>query len=360
MARYSSELLKYIVRKLGGQPDAVVSGFQQLPEVVRDNWLAAFGDINLPDKNYTRRSVRLRGNTISDYNNNVAGEFIPPHINQYTGRQAPPIIKTRSNPTPETILHEGIHNLDNALYSVQYPSELEHDKSFFLPTFRNLGEDVTVGTPRLDTFNGKSAPLQAFKENYLGDDILAGKALKFDPHGDDYYKNAGDIDWEKVSQEGVAQMLSNPLNFRSSKPYIAAVEAIEQNPLTKYDITFDNLIRENSNIFENEPVFVTRKGKRLRPKENSVYVNMLRNIPEEGIKPIDIKETQIKRYPGYKRSNARGQGSTHWQSLNENDLIKMIKRRAYITDEGRRLLDELDRASKVSIDDARVGGLYNE
>lgn len=357
MAKYSSELLKYIVRKLGAEPNNVVGNFAQLPEVLRDNWLASFGDIRIPDKNYLRKSPVLEGNASLGYN--VGGLFQRPYISGVSKKQIAPHIFVKT-PNAETIIHEGLHNMDNALYTTQYPSEFNNDRSFFLPTLRNLGTDVTVGVPRLDMLGGRSAPLQAFKENYLGDDVLAGKALKFDPHGDNYYKDAGDINWEKVSQEGIAQMLSNPLNFRSSKPYIASIEAIEQNPLTKYDITFDNLFRENDAIAENKPVFVTRKGRRLRPRENSVYVDMLRTIPEEGIKPIDIKETRVRQYPGYKRSDARGQGSTHWQSLNENDLIKMIKRRAYITDEGRRLLEELNRASKVPADRVRHGGIYNE
>lgn len=48
MPRYSKELLNYIGHKLGltgRNLDDLSSQFNELPEVIRDNWLAGFGDI---------------------------------------------------------------------------------------------------------------------------------------------------------------------------------------------------------------------------------------------------------------------------------------------------------------------------
>lgn len=359
MPRYSKGLLDYIGRKLGltgRNLDDLSSQFDELPEVIRDNWLASFGDINA--NGFLRKSPVLTKHAEQvGLSPDAAGDFIGPYVSKTSNTQIAPQLRARTGVGPKVVLHEGAHNLDNALYSM-INRTFNNDKSFFLPVFENIGKDITVGLPPLP----EAAPLNAFGAKAKSEPYSVMSTISRDPHGSKYFSNVigNDLDWEKVAQEGIAQMLQQPRPFSASPAYRNVVEVVEANPLTKYDITFDNLFRENSTIAENEPVFVTRKGKRLHPRENSVYVNMLRNIPEEGIKPIDIKETQVKRYPGYERRNARGQGSTHWQSLNENDLIKMIKRRAYVTDEGQRLLEELDRASKVPVDRVRRGGIYNE
>lgn len=357
MPRYSKELLNYIGRKLGltgRNLDDLSSQFNELPEVIQDNWLASFGDIRANE--FLRKSPRLvkHGEQVG-LASDAAGDFISPSVSRISNTQIAPQLRASTGAGPEIILHEGTHNLDNALYSM-INRTFDNDKSFFLPVFENVGQDITVGLPPLQL----AAPLQAFGAKAKSRPDLVMSTISRDPHGAKYFSMGNDLNWDRVAKEGIAQMLQQARPFSASPAYRNVVEVVEANPLTKYDITFDNLFRENSAIAENKPVFVTRKGRRLYPKENSVYVNMLRNIPEEGIKPIDIKETQVRQYPGYKRSDARGQGSTHWQALNENDLIKMIKRRAYITDEGRRLLEELDRASKVPADRVHRGGIYNE
>lgn len=357
MPRYSKELLNYIGRKLGltgNSLDDLSSQFYELPEVIRDNWLASFGDIKANE--FLRKSPRLvkHGEQVG-LASNAAGDFISPYVSKISNTQIAPQLRAKIGASPETVLHEGTHNLDDALYSM-INRTFDNNKSFFLPVFENIGQDITVGLPPLQL----AAPLQAFGAKAKPRPDLVMSTIARDPHGASYFSRGNDLDWEKVAQEGIAQMLQRARPFSASPAYRNVVEAVEANPLTRYDITFDNLFRENSAIAENKPVFVTRKGRRLYPKENSVYVNMLRNIPEEGIKPIDIKETRVKRYPGYERRDARGQGSAHWQALNENDLIKMIKRRAYVTDEGQRLLEELNRASKVPADRVRRGGIYNE
>lgn len=357
MPRYSKELLNYIGRKLGltgRNLNDLSSQFNELPEVIRDNWLASFGDIKANE--FLRKSPRLvkHGEQVG-LSSDAAGDFIRPSVSKISNTQIAPQLRARTDVGPEVVLHEGTHNLDNALYSM-INRTFDHNKSFFLPVFENVGQDITIGLPSLPS----AAPLQAFGAKAKSRPDLVMSTISRDPHGAAYFTKGNDLDWEKVAQEGIAQMLQRARPFSASPAYQNVVEAVEANPLTKYDITFDNLFRENSAIAENKPVFVTRKGRRLYPKENSVYVNMLRNIPEEGIKPIDIKETQVKHYPGYERRDARGQGTAHWQALNENDLIKMIKRRAYVTDEGRRLLEELNRVSKVPADRVRYGGIYNE
>jgi ribosomal protein S19E (S16A) len=87
----------------------------------------------------------------------------------------------------------------------------------------------------------------------------------------------------------------------------------------------------------------------------------MRQIPEEGIKPIEIKERIYNpRFSDNARRDARGQNSLTWQAMKRHGFIDMKNRKAYVTDEGRRLLEELDRAAKVPADRVRIGGLYNE
>ena len=356
MPRYSKELLNYIGRKLGltgRNLDDLSSQFDELPEVVRDNWLASFGDIKADD--FLRKSPWLtkHGEQVG-LPSDAAGDFRGP-LPLIWDTYSAPHLRVRTGAGPEVVLHEGTHNLDNALYSM-INRTFDNDKSFFLPVFENVGQDITVGLPSLPS----AAPLQAFGAKAKSRPDLVMSTISRDPHGTTYFTKGDDLNWEKVAQEGIAQMLQQVRPFSASPAYRNVVEVLEANPLTKYDITFDNLFRSNDAIPENKAVFASRSGSRLNPKENSVYVNMLRQIPEEGIKPIDIKEKQTAGRPWHvSRADSRGQGSTHWKMLKDNKLIDMRNRRAFITDEGHRLLDELKRASEVRPDKVRYGGLYD-
>lgn len=358
MPRYSKELLNYIGRRLGLSGRNLYdlsSRFDELPEVIQDNWLAGFGDIKA-DK-FLRKSPQLvKHGEQAGLASDAAGQFIGPYLSKDESTSIPMLL-TRTGAGPEAVLHEGTHNLDNALYST-INRTFDNSKSFFLPVFENTGPDITVGLPQFPL----AAPLHAFGFKTKSRPDLVMSAISNDPHGIAYFSTGGtNLNWDKVAQEGIAQMLQRARPFSVSPAYRKVVEAVEANPLTRYDITFDNLFRSNSNIPENKPVFASRTGRRMLPKENSVYVDMLRQIPEEGIKPIDIKEKQTAGRPWpVSRAESRGQGSSHWQNLKDNGLIEMRNRRAYITNEGRRLLDELKRASEVQPDKVRYGGLYNE
>lgn len=357
MPRFSRQLLHYIGTKLGlagHSLDDLLYQFDELPEVIRDNWLASFGEIKA--NGFLRKSPQLvkKGEQFG-LPSDAAGDFVRPYINKTHNIQMAPQIRVMTGAGPEVVLHEGVHNLDNALYSMTNRT-FDTDKSFFLPVLENVGQDITVELPSLPI----AAPLQAFGAKANSRPDLAMSAISHDPHGAKYFTMGDDLNWEKVAQEGIAQMLQRARPFSASPAYRSVVEALEANPLTKYDITFDNLFRDNEHIPENVPVFVSRAGHRMKPKDNSVYVNILKQIPKDGIKPIDIKEKQTAHRPWpVSRADSRGQGSSHWRRLKDNKLIEMQNRRAYITDEGRRLLDELDRASKVQPDKARIGGLYN-
>lgn len=358
MPRYSKELLKYIGHKLGltGRSlDDLSRQFDELPEVIRDNWLAGFGDIKANE--FLRKSPQLvKHGEQAGLASNAAGDFIGPYVSNISNNQIAPQLRIKTGAAPEVVLHEGTHNLDNALYSM-INRTFDNDKSFFLPVFENTGSDIAVGLPQLPL----AAPLQAFGAKAKSRPDLVKSSISRDLHGAGYFSAGDDLNWDKVAQEGIAQMLQRARPFSASPAYRNVVEVVEANPLTRYDITFDNLFRSNNNIPENKPVFVSRAGRRMIPKENSVYVEMLQQIPEEGIKPIDIKEKQTAgRLRPVSRAESRGQGSTHWQNLKDNGLIEMRNRRAFVTDEGRRLLNELKRASEVQPDKVRYGGLYNE
>lgn len=356
MPRYSKELLNYIGRKLGlagRNLDDLSSQFNELPEVIRDNWLASFGDIRAND--FLRKSPRLVKQ--ADLASGVAGDFAKPYLSGIRRIQIPPTLRTMPGVAPEIILHEGTHNLDNALYSM-INRTIDDDKSFFLPVFENIGPDIAVGLPP----SPLAAPLQTFGVKAKSRPDLVISTISRDPHGAKYFSGGhnNDLNWDRVAKEGIAQMLQRARSFSASPAYHNVVEVVEANPLTKYNITFDNLFRENNSIPESKPVFVSQTGRRMNPKENSVYVNILRQIPEDGIKPIDIKEKQTSGRPWpVSRADSRGQGSTNWKMLKDNKLIDMQHRRAFVTDEGRRLLDELKRASEVRPDKVRYGGLYD-
>ena len=317
--------------------------------------MASFGDIRANE--FLRKSPQLtkHGEQVG-LPSNMTGDFIGPSVSNISNTQIAPRLRVETNASPEVVLHEGTHNLDNALYSM-INRTFDSGKSFFLPVFENIGSDITVGLPQFPL----AAPLQAFGAKAKARPDLVKSSISRDLHGADYFSAGDDLNWDKVAQEGIAQMLQRARPFSASPAYRNVVEVVEANPLTRYDITFDNLFRSNSNIPENKPVFASRAGRRMMPKENSVYVDMLRQIPEEGIKPIDIKEKQTAGRPWpVSRAESRGQGSTHWQNLKDNGLIEMQNRRAFVTDEGRRLLNELKRASEVQPDKVRYGGLYNE
>lgn len=354
MGKFSPELLKYISYKLGANPAGVAYKFGELPEVVRDNWLASFGDIRQND--FLRKSPRLvKRAELSGLKSNAAGDFVHPYVSKTSNTQIPAEVRARSNPDPEVIIHEGVHNMDDALYSVINRS-IGADKSFFLPVLENTGSDIGAALPPITL----AEPLKAFgaKANMRPD--LVDQHLSADLHGLDYFKPS-DVNWDKVSYEAIAQMLQRPRPFSANRAYSNVVDVLEANPLTRYDITFDNLFRDNSNVRENVPVFVTRTGQRLYPNNDSRYVQFMRQIPEEGIKPIEIKERIYNpRYSDNARRDARGQNSITWRAMKEHGLIDMKNRKAYVTDEGRRLLEELDRATKVPADRVRIGGLYNE
>lgn len=357
MGKFSSDLLRYISYKLGADPADVAYRFNELPEVVRDNWLASFGDIRKND--FLRKSPRLvkKAEQVG-LKSNAAGDFIHPYVSGISKIQVPAQVRVRSNAGPETVIHEGVHNMDDALYSMTNRS-IDANRSFFLPVLENTGSDINAALPPIPI----AEPLKAFgaKANMRPD--LVEQHLRSDPHGLAYYQRPADINWDLVSAEAIAQMLQRPRQFSANRAYSNVVDVLEANPLTKYDITFDNLFRDNSNIRENVPVFVTRAGRRLYPNTGSRYVQFMRQIPEEGIKPIDIKEKVYKEDPrnaNASRSAARGQNSITWQAMKEHGLIDMRNRKAYVTDEGRRLLEELDRAAKVPADKVRIGGLYNE
>lgn len=358
MPRYSKSLLKYIGRKLGlaGRSlDDLSRQFDELPAVIGDNWLAGFGDIKANE--FLRKAPRLtKHGEQAGLRPNAAGDFFGPYVSQASGTQIAPHLRAMTGAGPEVVLHEGMHNLDNALYSM-INRTFNNDKSFFLPVFENIGQDITIGLPPLPS----AAPLQAFGAKAKARPDLVMSAISRDPHGAVYFSRGSDLNWEKVAQEGIAQMFQRARPFSASPAYRNVIEVVEANPLTRYDITFDNLFRTNDAIPETKPIFVSRAGHRLNPTENSVYVDILRQIPEDGIKPIDIKEKQMANRPyPVSRADSRGQGSTHWQSLKDNKLIEMRNRRAYVTGEGRRLLDELKRASEVQPDKVRYGGLYND
>lgn len=357
MPRYSKELLNYIGRKLGltgRNLDNLSSQFNELPEVIRDNWLASFGDIKA--NGFLRKSPRLtKHGEQAGLPSDAAGDFIGPSVSKISNTQIAPQLRVMTGAGPEVVLHEGTHNLDNALYSM-INRTFDNDKSFFLPVFENVGQDITVGLPPLPI----AAPLQAFGAKAKSRPDLVMSTISRDPHGVKYFSTGDDLNWEKVAQEGIAQMLQRARPFSAGPAYRNVVEVVEANPLTRYDITFDNLFRNNDTVPENKAVFASRLGNRLNPKENSVYVDILRQIPEEGIKPIDIKEKQTAGRPWpTSRTDSRGQGSAHWQNLKKNGLIEMRNRRAFITDEGNRLLDELKRASEVRPDRIRYGALYD-
>lgn len=355
MGKFSPELLKYISYKLGANPASVAYKFGELPEAVRDNWLASFGDIRQND--FLRKSPHLvKRAELSGLASNVAGDFVHPYVSTVSNIQVPAAVRARSNPDPEVIIHEGVHNMDDALYSVINGS-IGADKSFFLPVLENTGSDIGAALPPIQI----AEPLRAFGAKADMRPDLVDRHLGADAHGLDYYKKASDVNWDKVSYEAIAQMLQRPRPFSANRAYSNVVDVLEANPLTRYDITFDNLFRNNSSVRENVPVFVTRAGQRLYPKNDSRYVQFLRQIPEEGIKPIEIKERIYDpRYSDNARRDARGQNSITWRAMKDHGLIEMKNRKAYITNEGRRLLEELDRAAKVPADRVRIGGLYNK
>ena len=355
MGKFSPELLKYISYKLGAKPADVAYKFDELPEVVRDNWLASFGDIRKND--FLRKSPRLVKNAEQvGLASNAAGDFIHPYISGISNIQIPAQVRARSNPNPETIIHEGVHNMDDALYSVINRS-IGTDKSFFLPVLENTGSDIGAALPPTSL----AEPLLAFRAKANMRPDMVEEHLMSDPHGLDYYKRSGDLSWDLISSEAIAQMLQRPRPFSANRAYSNVVDVLEANPLTRYDITFDNLFRDNSNVRENVPVFVTRTGQRLYPNNDSRYVQFMRQIPEEGIKPIEIKERIYNpRYSDNARRAARGQNSVTWQAMKQHGLIDMKNRKAYVTDDGRRLLEELDRAARAPADKVRIGGLYNE
>lgn len=85
-------------------------------------------------------------------------------------------------------------------------------------------------------------------------------------------------------------------------------------------------------------IFKTISGQKLRPS-GTYYSTILERIPDEGIKPIDIKRAD---YPYTNKDYSRGWHTDDWRKIRDLGLINMDKRRAFITDEGKRLLKELN------------------
>lgn len=73
---------------------------------------------------------------------------------------------------------------------------------------------------------------------------------------------------------------------------------------------------------------------------------MMRMIPDEGIKPIEIKKAMISASADI--GAVRGWGTDTFRAMRNNGLTRMDGRRIFLTDDGKRLLEAVDYGPRMS------------